>query len=385
MSSLLENPRQVPVLPCYLENDPESRDIILNYLIKAGIQAPSWYNSQPWQIKKTREKIFIYLDDSRDRTLFDWGHFNSLLACGACVENILIAAKSRGIAASVELLPDPTNQKLVAAVELCFEKTLMPNQQAGNELEQAIWKRHTNSLMFENSQLAVDHRDSLFDSIPGDSAITLHLLEGQESKEKVFSAVSLAEQVRFSRRDLHEQLHRMIRWNEKQAYANKTGYTLPSMGVCGFGKTFFRMTRSWTVMRVLNFFGAYRNQASRASQGLLHCSAIGLLTVKGNSEEDLLKAGQVMEGLWLKAAALGLDLQPLNSIIQFHWANKFGEQLFAQKEKMILATSIGLLSDIFSVDLNHGEQLGVFLFRVGNGEPAYGFTLREDIENLSRY
>lgn len=140
------------------------------------------------------------------------------------------------------------------------------------------------------------------------------------------------------------------------------------------------MTRPWAIMRLMNVFGASKNQAQRACLGLTHCAAIGLLTVKGRSPKDLLVAGQALQQLWLVVTTLGLDMHPHNSIAQFTWVKELGgSDLFNRQEQDILNEAFSIFKTVFAkVDFADGET-GVFLFRIGNGEPVKGYTLRKDV------
>lgn len=377
MNSIPIGLRKAPYPPVY-SGTPESHKKLIAYLISAAAQAPSWYNCQPWKFAVKDNSIELILDCSRDQSFYDWGRFNSLLACGAAVRNIQIAAKCRGIQTSSEFFPNATDQSVIASIALSFGNAAIPDEM-DLAMETSIWTRHTNTLFFDNTPLASNELENLINPINGNSGISLQLLSGAKDKEKVFSAAAYAEQIRFSRRDLHEQLHRMIRWNDQQAYADKTGYTLPSMGACGFGKNFFRITKPWKMMQLMNCFGAYKSQAKRACQGLTHCAAIGLLTVKGQTSYDLLNAGLTVQDIWLRTTALGLDLQAHNTIMQFYWAWILGgAKLYSAKEQQTLETAFQLLADAFpSINFESGE-MGVFLFRVGRGEPVKGYTLRRD-------
>lgn len=64
-------------------NSFEDRKKIIDYLIRAAAQAPSWYNCQPWKFEVNEDCIIVILDKSLDQSFYDWGNFNSLLACGA--------------------------------------------------------------------------------------------------------------------------------------------------------------------------------------------------------------------------------------------------------------------------------------------------------------
>jgi hypothetical protein len=368
--------REVSSPPLMSVDSEYNTEEIVDYLVRAGGQAPSWYNCQPWQFQANSKCIEILLDNSRDQSFYNWGNFNALLACGAAVKNILIAAQGRGVGADVVFLPDINETLLVARINLHFGRKVHPTE-ADLALEKAIWIRHTNTLLFDNKSLSELELQAFQQVVKPDSDLALHWLTNDGEKEIIFAAASCVEQIRFSRRDLHEQLHRMIRWNEKQAYAEKTGYTLPSMGACGFGKSFFWLTRSWQVMRLMNTFGANKNQAQRACEGLRHCGAIGLLTVRGHTDRDLLAAGLGMQAVWLKVTVLGFQVQPHNSMLQFFWAWRRGKPgLFSAQEQKLLVASWGMLSKAFPFMEDLDRFQPVFLFRVGKGAAMAGHTLR---------
>lgn len=379
--------RQVVTPPNAAVPSPENRLKLIEYFIRAGFHAPSWYNCQPWrfEVNTKHDQIDIILDCSRDRSFYDWGHFNSLLACGAALKNILVAADGRGIPTHVQYQQAIAEQALVASITFAFDKISKPTD-TSIALEKAIWTRHTNPLMYDDAPLSADELRTLKTSIDDTPNVSLLFLTDEDKKEKVFAAASCAEQLRFSRRDLHEQLYRMIRWNDDEARSEKTGYTLPSMGVCGFGKVFFRITQPWPVMKMMNFLGIYKSHARRACQGLTHCGAIGLLTLNNDRQtsKDLLDAGVALQTIWLTATTNGLNLQPHNSIVQFNWAWKLGgATLFSLREQSILESAFKQYTEVFSdAELNRGK-IGVFLFRIGRGEATAGYTLRKDVPTRS--
>lgn len=366
--------------PPVLEPDGLDQRVVA-YVLRAGAQAPSFYNTQPWRFERSGDSIDVHLDDKADTSLYDWHNLNSTLACGAALENMVIAAQGRGLSATVTARPDPARPLLLARLTLTRDDAgTQAEGDWGHPLEEAIWRRHTNTLMFDESPPEPASLQALRDAVGPFPGVSLHFASTPEGRKKVFEAASTAEQVRFGRQDLHEQLHRMIRWNDAEVEAAPTGYTLPSMGACGVGEAFFRVTRRWPVMRLMNLLGANRDQAKRASLGLLHCSACGLLTVQGETGDDWLAAGRAMERLWLSATALGLDLQPHCTIAVFDWILKDrGETVFDAGERAVIQRGLELYREAFpALGGDSGGETGVFLFRIGQGPAVRGYTPRRD-------
>ncbi|MCB1760735.1 MAG: hypothetical protein KDI68_13245 [Gammaproteobacteria bacterium] len=359
------------------------REKVLYYLMEAGAQAPSFYNAQPWRFRSDTDSIELWLDPAADSSLYDWHNALSILSCGGVLENIQLAADELGLKTDVEIAPAPGHSALLARVTADFDAPETSTSPSDQDLAAAIWRRHTNTLQFDSVPLEERQRLALTDAIVNSPAVTLHLLEGPQQKERIFAAVAQAEQVRFAREDLHRHLHRMIRWTEAEASSNRTGLTLPAMGACGFGETFFRMTRSWPVMKTMNLFGAYRDQAKRANEGLKNCSAVGLLTIRQGDDRALLEAGRAMERLWLTATATGLDLQPHTVITIFHWIRRFGGRAqFDDWENGILDRAFTGYAEAFPALDPAADEQGVFLFRVGHGPEVRGYTLRRSPEEL---
>lgn len=370
------SPRPAPVPPTLGPQGID--DAVITYVLRAGAQAPSFYNTQPWRLVADGNQIDLYLDDRADTSLYDWHNLNSLLACGAALENMLIAAQGRGLSTDITEYPDPSQPLLLARLTLARPAQSGAAPGWGHPLEEAIWRRHTNTLMFADGPATPAAVQTLQDAIGGFPQTELHLATTPEQRQRVFTAASTAEQVRFARQDLHEQLHRMIRWSDQDAVADPTGYTLPSMGACGIGETFFRVTRRWSVMRLMNRFGANRDQAKRACLGLLHCAASGLLTIDGAAETGWLAGGRALERLWLAATQQGLDLQPHSAITVFDWIWRHGDHaLFSETQQATLVKAFRAYQDAFpDAGLDNPDIRGIFLFRVGFGEPVRGYTLR---------
>ena len=374
--------RESPEIPATYESSG-ARDEILNYVLRSGAQAPSFYNCQPWLFRVTDEQaIDVILDKQADSSFYNWNDNLSTMACGAVIENMRIALEGRGLAHTIETFPEGEDSSVLARITL-GQSTQMHEIGAIHSLESAIWRRHTNTLEFNSDPLTDAQKKRLFDSLESASGIKLYLLEKESEKHKAFLAASCAEQVRFARKDLHRHLHSLIRWTEVDAETDKTGLTLPSMGACGIGETFFRITRTWPVMKVMNLFGAYKSQASRACMGLLHCSAVGLLSVKQGGKTGLLEAGRQMQRLWLTTTALGLDLQPHTSLTLFNWAwHSGGAGLYTPWEQRILRKAFQLYCEAFPEITDNASESGIFLFRVGQGPAVRGYTLRKDVSQL---
>lgn len=360
--------------------DATNPEHLLKYFAQGAQRAPSWYNTQPWRVYIDGHNIELYLDLSKSQEIFDWGQYNSLIACGCAIYNIRVLADSYGYGPEVELfLPSSRNNNMVARLKFNFN--VAPSKKDAT-FEDSVWQRHTNTLLFENSTLDEKVLQQLSQSVSKYSQIRLQLFTREDEKQKIFSAISCADQVRFLRKDLHQYLHNNIRWSESAAKSYGTGLTLPSMGVCGFGKFFFRATRPWFLMNMANKAGSFKNLSERANNGFKHCGAVGILSMKEKGPLDLMRLGESIESLWLMATQLEMELQPHTVLNIFHWIYKIDElqfsKIFDAQQKEILYRSFELYSNAFpDIDFAGGE-MGHFLFRIGEGPEALGYTQRKE-------
>ncbi|MGD8241945.1 MAG: ThiF family adenylyltransferase, partial [Desulfobacterales bacterium] len=76
---------------------------IADYILQAAIRAPSGDNCQPWRFRVDQNRISLHLRPEVDRSLFNVDQYASLIACGAAVENMRLAASRYGFEARVNL------------------------------------------------------------------------------------------------------------------------------------------------------------------------------------------------------------------------------------------------------------------------------------------
>lgn len=346
----------------------------IEYIIQAGAQAPSYLNCQPWKFKIINNVIELYLDDQNENTVINWKNMSSLIACGAVIENMKIASSFKGCDSFVEILPKMNEDQLIARIVIKRKADLEKNE-ADTDLNYALWMRHTNASMYENKSIEDKLLIELSNAVKLFPEVSINFIRDEGKKKNIFNTLYYSELIRYSRTDLHKNFHKMIRWVRKPALTDKTGYTLGSMGLCKYGKLFFKMTKPWYINKFINYFGACKNSAKQGSNGLLNCGAIGNIAIKGKSNIELIKGGMAIQRLWLVATKLKLDLQPHMTYSLLDWARgNGGENNFSKKELSLLNKSSEEFQQAFPSD-----ETSIFLFRIGYGKPVAGRTFRKKI------
>lgn len=350
----------------------------INYILEAGIQAPSFYNSQPWKFEIKNNTIAIYFSKELELSLYDWSQIQSILSIGAVIENMTLASGSKGF--SVQLIVNHKFQSTQPIATLNFEKndSVDPSDLA---LEKEIRSRHSNYYQFKPDTLSDNDISIISEMGKIFPEVNIKLFNSKEKKEKIFQTVSYAEQVRFSRSDLHNAFHKNLHWNLSQAEINRRGFTLDSLGLCGIGLYFFKIIKSWPAMKFFNFFGFHQTSAKNASLGLKNSSAIGIISVPSLKLKNLVNAGRCMQRVWLKATELQLALQPHSTICIFDYIMRFGnDEFFDKNEKKVLSTALEEYKKDFQLNYN---DIGVFMFRIGHPqEEQKGKTLRSHLSSF---
>jgi hypothetical protein len=131
--------------------------------VAAAILAANPHNSQSWAFHITDTAIDVYADKGRSTGTLDTLGREMHIGLGCAVENLVLAARARGLAPSVGLLPDGPGSDLVAHVAL----TEAPAEPSA--LYDVIGDRHTNRGAFTSETVTADTLADLVDltGLPG--------------------------------------------------------------------------------------------------------------------------------------------------------------------------------------------------------------------------
>ncbi len=343
---------------------------VIDYIFRAGIQAPSGDNAQPWRFASKENQISLYLNRDKDRSFFNVRQIASIISCGCVLENMKIAASVFGLKADIERFPERSDTDLVAVVSLAQKEC------SKDKLADEIYKRHTNRKSYNKKYISPSVLESLHKSIGSIPGTKLHFITKPEDLKEIAKIIYQVDRIRTEHRPLHEHLMEMIRFTDSDALAKKDGFPLKNLEAGVAGELFLKATRSWDVMNFVNKTGLGRMVAVQSYKGILDSSGVALLTVEGQEDKDFLKGGQALERTWLNLSSLGIDMQPMTAVTLFYlrWILN-GKDDFQRKHQKVLGGIEKKFSSIFSgLDLKKESQ--VMLFRFGYGEPIKCRTLR---------
>ena len=344
---------------------PSEKDIELfsektvNYLLSAGVMAPSGDNAQPLKFAIEDKKICVYLDPERDQSFFNVDQIASIISCGAVIENIKIAASSLNIRPNIELMPQKNKSDLMGILD--FEKIENTKK---DPLCDFIWQRHTNRKLYK--KIKVDH--SIVNAIKEQGeqieGVRVRLITDFKKIKKVARLVYNADKIRVEFRPLHEHLMKMIRFNRREMYSTRDGLPLKNLEAGIQGEIFLIITKPWSIMNLFNKLGIGKLVAFHSYRSIKSASGVGLITVSGKDNTAFLKGGMAMQRVWLETMRKGLFFQPMTAITLFWERWKRYRDSFMKQHKELLNRIWPEYEKIFELDLNDDES-HIMLFRFG--------------------
>lgn len=337
-------------------------DPIIKKIIAAGCFAPSGDNSQPWQFGLSGNSLTLVNLPDKDLPFYNVGQRGSFIGHGAVIENMAIAAAHFGYGMLIDLFPEGSNSNMVARM------TFTQIEPVSQSLYSFIFERRTNRKPYKNVSLTEQQRAGLL-GCAGDLSNSGRILlaEATEAKKALGLAASVNEIILFENPILHHHFFANLVWTEEQERSQQSGLYLKTLELPPPAVAAFRLFRSWGVMRWLNRVRFPRFIAHQNSQLYSRCSAIAAVIVAENDPQQFVGVGRVVERLWLTAASLGLECQPLAGtlfLMQRIWAGEQLSELSLSHRGMIqsayeqMRAALGITGGTIA-----------FLLRIGQAQP----------------
>jgi hypothetical protein len=228
-----------------------------------------------------------------------------LISIGAVCENLMLRAGRLG----VELGPiwEPCSASDPALVRFsCREGAIQDDP-----LERAIEQRQSNRrLLFRGPALSPGACDTMGSDAARIAGTQLVWLDAPPIRRQALQMVRAAEAARFSSETLHRELFDSIRFDVGWHGIATEGLSPASLELPWVERVGFSTLRHWRVQRVANLVGAHRMIGLLAAD--LPCRlAPHLCTITADGELDsaAIRAGRVLQRVWLRATALGVSFQ----------------------------------------------------------------------------
>ncbi|MBL0714252.1 MAG: ThiF family adenylyltransferase [Desulfosarcina sp.] len=349
---------------------------IVDYIIQAAVRAPSGDNCQPWRFRVRKNRMALYLRPEIDRSIFNVDQYASLIACGAAVENMRLAASRFGFEGRVKPFPQPEEPLRVADIHF--------KAGAGDEdpLQAFIPERHTNRTVYDGRAIKPEVLSALTAETKEFAGVELTLIQDREIRRQIARLAWRADRIRLENRHLHAHFMNMVRFRASEALSRRDGLPLANLEAGKGGDLFLRLTRPWPAMNVCNRLGASRLIARISYNGVMQASALGLVRCRDHVPQDFFEGGRALQRIWLAATRAGLDFQPMAAITLFRLRWQLGQQnTFPPNQRRQLEAIWPVYERLFNAD-GASMQSHVMLFRIGYGKRVACRTLRRHTDTF---
>lgn len=289
--------RQSADLAFPTRGDPAER---LRYLLAWAVLAPSRHNTQPWLFEIEGDEARLYADGSRSLPASDPDGRELLMACGAALTNLTVAAAHFGQATSAEIPPGHRRDGLVARVRLEEHRPSTPEIE---ELFQAIPRRRTNRLPLDGREPPEGLVAQLVREARREGAWLRPVEDHQRSL--VADLVSEGDEVQWSNPRWRAEL---AAWTHVNGSSRRDG-----MPAAAHGLSDLAAILAPVVHRLRN---PARIEADRDRRRARTTRALLLLSTSRDGKEEWVAAGEALQRVLLRATAAGLTASYLNQAIE---------------------------------------------------------------------
>ncbi|MDX9708227.1 MAG: hypothetical protein RBT64_01620 [Trichloromonas sp.] len=340
------------------------------HLLKLAAAAPSGDNCQPWKLVLDEGRLQLFNRPDQDTSLYNHAQRASLLAHGALLENLAIAAPGLGLRVEIRLFPDP------AAPEHVAEVLFADGDTAKDPLNDWIERRCTNRKKYVPIPLTEFQRRELV-AAPADGAVArVHLAHEPGEVRTLAGLLAKNDRLVFENRNLHAFLFDHLRWSDEEARTTGDGMDIKTLELAPPDRLAFPLLKHWPLVGFLNRLGLPHLIEHTALKLLGSSAGIAGVSLPDLEPATLVRGGRGMQRFWLQATALGLAVQPVAGLALLVQRLRSGNNDELDEAQRALVTEVGAgLDGVFG---NAGHPL-VMCFRLGTCAPPSARALRRPV------
>ncbi|MGO8918943.1 MAG: Acg family FMN-binding oxidoreductase [Stellaceae bacterium] len=335
--------------------------------LRAAILAANPHDTQPWLFTVEENAITVFADRARHLGAFDPFRREMHLGLGAAVENLVLAARARGVAATIaaadgtlSLSPDETP---IRAAHIA----LTPIPAARDALVDAIPNRHTNRGPYRADQAIVAATLRRFADLAGDDAVRVVFVADSHARGELGALIVEATERIIRDPQMSTDSARWFRTGRRDIAAHRDGVTVDTAGLSPL------ITAASKLLPDLDAPSADRYWLSITRETQVPTAPVlGMLLVRDRLDmRSAIAAGRAWQRLHLAATGEGLAAQPLNQPVEC-----------IDRDAMLGK------ADVFGPALAKLAQASAweptFVFRLGVAERATGPSPRRALEEVLR-
>ena len=310
-----------------------TREEQLRFALRYAVLAPSNRNSQPWSFTVRPDQISIHADPSRWQRVSDPHGHELHVSIGCALENLLVALDHFGLGHVVTRSPGAPDGSIVAQVAILDRPTPAPFRPP--TLFRALVARRTDHGGYRDLAVPLAAQRRFARCRDGED-LSLMLTDDPTIREAVHELMLEGEALGLSNRAYRDELAR-------------------SIGAGDFGGSWL-MTLAQQL--AVTHLGSRMADVRGGAEALHSSPLFGVIGAPSASNAMYMRAGELLERVYLVAALQGLALQPISQLVE-------ASAIKAQFAKLFRAAGVPLVA-----------------FRLGYGRAGGRPTPRRPLEEV---
>ena len=342
-------------------------------IIKAGAQAPSGSNSQPWKFEVKDNLIKVLALPEKDHPILNFKNRGTWIAHGALLENMEIAAKNLRIKLNYKIFPYKEIQDFTFEINL--EKEEIKDE---DNLNEVIYKRSSNRKKYSKENLKTEEKEFLFKEVKNYPNLILRIVENENQILEIAKSLAWDVYLNLGNEELYKLFVNEIIWDEKEErLRGGRGLYIKTMELEPQAEKFMKLLKKKFFIKIFKRLGVLKSIYGDTVKTYSSCALYGAILVNDN-DIDFIYAGKLLENIWLKATGLNLGFHLITGI-PFLWQglNLGNLTIFNNKEKEIINNAYAKLEEIFDAQ----NLIIALTFRIGYAKPpsARSFKIEPEI------
>lgn len=281
---------------------------ILREVLRAGCQAPSGDNSQPWKFGIQGNVVWVYVIPGTDLPFYNYRLRGSLVALGAAIENMVLAAAHLGAAAKVEYYPADGGEHCVAKIEFS------PEIPTGADWFDAIYARATNRHPYDNAPLPDAIRAAAKESQRENPGASVLFLEDPIKIREVAFASSWNERTVLESENIRPEFFQHAVWSQEEELQKRTGLYVKTLEMNLIARLVFRAYSTRLGSKFFNTIGFSRIIARENAKLYSASAAIAAFFAEDDEDITYVRLGRLFERVWLAATKEGWWGHPVTGV-----------------------------------------------------------------------
>ena len=354
--------------PANIINSALDQDTI-RFLVNAACLAISGDNSQHWRFKWDGLSLRLFEDKQRSEFFYSINGEPLFVAYGALLENLKIAASAVGLSTEVKITNNPANSEIA---EIQFRNT----QSDCDPLYPYMYERCTNRAQYQRTTISKSHIETLSAEAANYPGVTLTWGCEEKQRNKLAQLIAKAEKVIWENENYHRDLYKWLRFNDDA----RDGLTKSMLNLKSYELYSLRQLKNWKLVKILNHFGLSTMATATSKRWVKNCGGFFLINQQGQEAQQYIQSGSCIERIWIKAASLGLSVQPMTILIALISRLKFANGDGLSIKHQILAKQLS--EEVDKLFPNCRDLSKVMLFRLGYASPPSHQSRRRNLEEV---